>query len=139
MSAEMMRPYVSSAPTIERSWLEPPTAPKSGPTSGSTREVMSVRCTSRPQPTEGHGLAGKLRDGAEPHVVAGVRRLKDLAVSDVDRDVVRRRRSRVCEEDEIAGLLVVPTDWAPEGDLRARVVRQPELPVGCLIGGVHDQ
>src|SRR4051812_4067016 len=99
---------------MERTWLEPPTAPKSGPTDAMRCPVMSGRCSSGTETPHGHRLSGELGDRPEPHVVAGVGGLEDLAVADVDRDVVRCGCVGVGEEDEIAGLLVIPVDAASE-------------------------
>ena len=48
ISTAVMRPYVSSAPTMARSSVEAPTAPKSGLTRGSScrRGIMLIRCYS---------------------------------------------------------------------------------------------
>src|SRR3954452_1579397 len=100
---------------------------------------MLVRCMSCAEPSHGRGLAGELGEGPESNVVSGVRGLEDLAVTDIDGDVVRCGCAGACEEDEVARLLLVPGDCVAEGHLGAGVVREAQLAAGRLVGGVQHQ
>lgn len=77
---------------------------------------MPVRCALSTEPANRHRLAGELGDGPEAHVVAGAQRLENLAVTDVDGDMVRRGCAWMGEEDEVARLLI----------------RSPVVPLKCF-------
>src|SRR4051794_7361805 len=75
------------------------------PLQNSARAVVAVRVPAV------HRLHG--------HARAGVRRMDELLVPDVEADV-----AEAVEEDEVARLEASPADAPPERELRDRVVRQ---------------